>query len=103
MWTMLIRELPTIASIVALVIALVKFVIQSVREKNWKEVVKLVTNLMTEAEKKFSTGAERKEWVLVMVKASSDSINYNINMQDVEQLVDDLCAMSKKVNNGSDK
>ena len=75
-----------------------KYVKKSVEEKNWNQLLNLVTNLMEEAEKKFATGAERKEWVLAMVKASADTINYPINLEEVSKLIDSLCDMSKIVN-----
>lgn len=81
-----------------LVVKLVQAVASSVREKNWSVLVELVTNLMKEAEGKFSEGSERKDWVLVMVKASADTINFNVDMEQVGKLVDSLCAMSKVVN-----
>ena len=56
-------------------------------------------NLMKEAEEKFETGAERKEWVLAELKAVQDTINYNIDWVVIGEMIDQLCAMAKKVNN----
>ena len=58
----------------------------------------MVMNLMQTAETKFETGAERKEWVLAMVKASADTIDYDIDMDAISDLIDSLCNMSKVVN-----
>lgn len=55
-------------------------------------------NLMKEAEKKFDTGAEKKEYVMSMIKASADTINYDIDMDAISDLIDSLCSMSKVVN-----
>ena len=33
-----------------------------------------------------------------MVKASSDTINYDINMDEISALIDSLCDMAKVVN-----
>ena len=66
--------------------------------KNWNKLLDLVINLMETAEQKFDTGADRKEWVLAMVKASTDTINYDINMDEISALIDSLCDMSKVVN-----
>ena len=84
--------------ITPLVVKLVQTVSTSVREKNWTVLVELVTNLMKEAEGKFTEGSERKDWVLVMVKASADTINFNIDMDQVSKLIDNFAAMSKVVN-----
>lgn len=53
---------------------------------------------MTTAEEKFDNGADRKEWVLAMVKASADTVDYDIDMAVISKLIDDLCGMSKVVN-----
>ena len=87
-----------LAVAIPLIVELVKWVKKAVKEKNWQELLKLVTNLMEEAEAKFDNGTDRREWVLVMVKASADTINYNIDIEQVGKLVDSLCAMSKIVN-----
>lgn len=83
---------------IPLVVELVKWVKKAVEEKNWQELLRLVTNLMQEAESKFQNGADRKEWVLTCVKASADTINYKIDLEQVSELIDSLCAMSKIVN-----
>ena len=90
--------LQLIASIVAglitaipLAIKLVEYVKKAVKEKNWGKVLDMVMKYMETAEEKFDNGADRKEWVLAMVKASADTVDYDINMED-------LCKMSKKVN-----
>jgi hypothetical protein len=100
--TKLITFLPDIligiAMSIPLIMALVDYVKKAVKEKNWSNLLKLVTNLMVEAENKFDNGADRREWVLAMVKASADTINYNIDIEEVGKLVDDLCSMSRSVN-----
>lgn len=55
-------------------------------------------NLMEEAEIKFADGATRKEWVMAMVQASAESINYDIDMSAISELIDGLCDLTKKVN-----
>lgn len=83
---------------IPLIVQLVKYVQASVKEKNWNKLLNLVMRLMATAEEKFDTGAERKEWVLAMVKASADEINYDVDMETLSNLIDSLCAMSKQVN-----
>ena len=39
-----------------------------------------------------------EEWVLAMVKASADTVDYDIDMEVISKLIDDLCKMSKTVN-----
>lgn len=81
-----------------LIIALVKYVKESIQEKNWNNLVKLVLELISTAEEKFETGAERKEWVMDMVRAAENQINFDIDEEQLSKLIDDLVEMSKKVN-----
>ena len=97
-YEVLISVLSGLAAVIPLVIQLVKYVEKAVKEKNWADLLDLVSNLVQEAEIKFNTGADRKEWVLMMVKASADTINYDIDLEQVSQLIDKLVAMSKVVN-----
>lgn len=83
---------------IPLVVKLVEYVQKATKEKNWQALLELVTNLMKEAETKFETGAEKKDYVILAIKASASTINYEIDMDVVSQLIDDLCAMSKVVN-----
>ena len=87
-----------LATAIPLVIKLVEYVQKAVKEKNWNKLLDLVMSLMEEAEKKFEDGATRKEWVMAMVKSSADSINYDIDMEAVSELIESLCEMSKIVN-----
>lgn len=87
-----------LATAIPLVIKLVEYVQKAVKEKNWNKLLDLVMSLMEEAEKKFDDGATRKEWVMAMVKSSADSINYDIDMEAVSELIESLCEMSKIVN-----
>ena len=83
---------------IPLVVALIKYIKQAIQEKNWNALVQLVTNLMKEAETKFDNGADRREWVLIMVQASAETINYEIDIDEVGNLIDVLCDMSRVVN-----
>ena len=83
---------------IPLVVKLVEYVKVAIQEKNWKQLIVLVMNLMAEAEDKFDNGADRKSWVMSMVEAAAKTINYPIDLEQVSELIDSLCAMSKKVN-----
>ena len=97
-YEIIVSILSGLATAIPLLIALVQWIRKAVQEKNWQELLKLTTNLMKEAELKFETGIERKDYVMLAVKASADTINYKIDMDVVSKLIDDLCAMSKIVN-----
>jgi len=96
--TALVPILVGLAVVIPLIVALVRYVKKSVKERNWPSLLALVRNYMEQAEIKFSEGADRKEWVMAMVKASANSINYEIDMDVVSDMIDGLCAMSKIVN-----
>lgn len=101
-WTQWVQPvvslLAGLAATIPLVIKLVEYVRKAIMEKNWPQVVKLVMTYMERAETMFDTGADRKEWVMAMVKASADSINYEVDMDAVSDLIEALCDMSKIVN-----
>ena len=83
---------------IPLVIKLVEYVQKAIKEKNWNAMLDMVMRYMETAETKFENGAEKKEWVLAMVKASADTINYDIDLNAIGQLIDDLCDMSNVIN-----
>ena len=87
-----------LATAIPLVIKLVEYVQKATKEKNWNKMLELVIDLMEEAETKFAEGADRKDWVLAMVKASADTINYDVDIEAVGAMIDSLCDMSKVVN-----
>lgn len=97
-YEIIIEILKTLIIIIPLVVGLVKYIRQAIREKNWQQLIGLVMNLMAEAEGKFDNGADRKQWVLSMIEASAKTINYPIDLEQIGALIDDLCKMSKKVN-----
>lgn len=85
---------------IPLVLKLVEYVQKAIKEKNWTKLLELVMAYMSEAEEKFETGAERKEWVLAMVEVSAKKINYDVDLNVVADMIDKLCDMSKVVNSG---
>lgn len=98
-----ISILSGLAVAIPLVIKLVEYVQKSIKEKNWNKLLDLVMKLMSEAETKFETGADKKEWVIAMVKASADTINYDIDINAVGELIDSLCDMANVVNAPAEK
>ena len=56
---------------------------------------------MEEAERLFEDGADKKAWVLTMIKSTADQIDYKLteeDMKNLSDLIDTLCDMSKVVN-----
>ena len=83
---------------IPLVVKLVEWVQKAVKEKNWGQLLTLIMNLMAEAENMFDNGADRKQWVIAMVQASAKTINYPITEKELSDLIDDLVALTNKVN-----
>lgn len=99
---LIVSVLSGLAATIPLVVQLVKYVQRAIKEKNWPQVVNLVMGYMERAEAMFEKGADRKEWVLAMVKASADTIKYEIDMDEISALIDSLCDMSKVVNGNAE-
>ena len=97
-YEIVIEILSGLIIMIPLVVKLAEYVQVAAKEKNWNDLLNLVMNLMKEAEGKFATGIERKDWVLMAVKASAETINYDIDMNKVADLIDSLCEMTKVVN-----
>lgn len=98
-WTTII--LPIISGLVAaipLVIKLVEYVQKAAKEKNWKAVVQLVLKLMAEAEQNYTTGAERKEYVISSIKAMEDTLQYDVDEKAIGELIDSIVLATKKIN-----
>lgn len=95
---LIISILAGLGAAIPLVIKLVEYVQKAIKEKNWNIVLNMVMNYMSVAEEKFETGAERKEWVLAMIEETSKTVNYDIDMKVISDLIDNLCMMSKKIN-----
>ena len=95
---LIVSVLAGLATAIPLAIKLVEYVQRAVKEKNWGKMLDMVMKYMATAEGKFDNGADRKEWVLAMVKASADTVDYDIDMEVISKLIDDLCKMSKAVN-----
>lgn len=95
---LIINLLGVLIMVIPLVVELVKWIKTAIKEKNWAKLLELLTTLMKEAEVKFETGAERKEWVMMAIKASAETINYEIDEAVISDLIGQLCAMSKVVN-----
>jgi len=95
---LIIQLIISVIPMIPLVIALVKFIIKSIQEKNWRQVVNLALKLIGEAEGMFSTGAEKKEYVMRMIKAAAKELNYAIDDDSLSALIDSIVNVTKTVN-----
>ena len=95
---LIIEILAGLMIVIPLVVKLIEYVKKSVLEKNWNNLIHLLLNLIATAEEKFDNGADRKQWVIAMVQASANTINYPISEQELSKLIDNLVELTKKVN-----
>ena len=95
---LIVELLTMLAALIPLVYKLVEYVQKSIKEKNWTNLIQLVYQYVVIAEKKFSSGADKKEWVIAMIKGSADTINYDFDEESLSKLIDDVIAVTKKVN-----
>lgn len=96
--SLIVALLSGLATCIPLAYKLVQYVQKAAQEKNWNALLGLVIDLMEQAEKKFTDGATRKEWVMAMVQTSAEYINYPVDSVALGNLIDTLCDMSKIVN-----
>lgn len=98
-WLQLIAAvLAGIATAIPLVVKLVEVAEKCRREKNWKKMLELVMALMDDAEGMFADGADKKAWVLGGVQEMANIVDYDIDINAVSHMIDQLCSFSKKVN-----
>nr|DAT39455.1 MAG TPA: holin [Bacteriophage sp.] len=94
----IVAVLAGLATCIPLVLKLVQYVKKATQEKNWAGLLDLVMKLIAQAEEKFKDGATRKEWVMAMVQASAEYINYPLDTQALSEMIDELVKLTNKVN-----
>ena len=98
----IIKSIPQIliglAAIIPLIVALIKYVDKATESKNWNIVVKMILDLMVQAEQDYSTGVEKKTFVMNQVEVLAKTVNFEIDMDKVSDLIDALCDMAHEVN-----
>ena len=94
----IISVLSGLAVCIPLVIELVKYIRKAIQEKNFSNIMKLVLELMVEAEKNFQTGAERKEYVMDSIEKIKSTLGYDVDMKKISEMVDSIIAATKIIN-----
>ena len=87
-----------LAAIIPLVAALIKYIGKAADGKNWNIVVKMVLDLMVQAEQDYSSGSEKKMFVMNQIAVLAKTVNFEIDMNKVSDLIDALCDMAHEVN-----
>ena len=94
----IIAILTGLATCIPLVIKLVQTIKESVKAKNWAPLMQLVLRLMAEAEENYTTGAEKKAYVIDSINALKGSLNYDVDMDAVDAMIDAIIIATKKIN-----
>ena len=98
----IVKYLPTIllglAVIIPLVATLIKYVTKAADSKNWNIIVKMVLDLMVQAEQDYSSGAAKKTFVMNQIAVLAKTVDFEIDMDKVSDLIDALCDMAHEVN-----
>lgn len=98
-WIQIIIPIFTgLVACIPLVIKLVEWIQKAAKEKNWAPLMQLVLKLMAEAETNYATGAERKEYVMDSIEAIKDTLNYDVDMNIVGEMIDSIAKASKSIN-----
>lgn len=96
--SLIVAVLTGLATAIPLVVKLVQYVKEATQEKNWGNLLKLLIDLMGEAERMFDEGATRKEWVMAMAQTSAEYIAYPLDTAALSNLIDEMIKMTRKVN-----
>ena len=94
----IVQILTSLVTLIPMVFALVKWITIAVKEKNWNNLLSLILSLCAKAEEQFVNGADKKQWVMSMVKSSLNTINYDIDDETLSALIDNLIDLTTKVN-----
>ena len=88
--TFLIAVLSGIMMTIPLVTKLINAIQDLAKERNWNKIVDEMLMYMQAAKDMFDAdqGAEKKQWVMGMVKMSADKLNYDIDMDAIGELID---------------
>ena len=98
-WVGIITAILTgLVTCIPLVIKLVQTIKDAVKAKNWTPLMQLILKLMAEAEDNYSTGAEKKAYVIDSIKAIESSLNYDVDIDAVGAMIDAIIVATKKIN-----
>ena len=102
MWVeVIIKVLSGLIVVIPLVTKLVVITTSYVKEKNWNQIISMVTEYMITAETMFKLGSEKKAWVIEMIKTSAKVSNFDLNDENllkISELIDQMCSLSKQIN-----
>ena len=84
----IIGALIVLCGLIPAIVALVKFIIKSIKDKNWKAILVMAQDAMIAAEASGKSGADKKQMVIDAVTAGCKSANIDIDQDDLKKLAD---------------
>jgi hypothetical protein len=84
----IIGAIVTLAGLVPAAVALVKFVIKSIKDKNWSAIKEIADKAMVAAEASGKSGADKKQMVIDAVVAGCKAANIDIDESQLKALAD---------------
>ena len=84
----IIGALIALCGLVPAIIALVKFFVKSIKDKNWKAILVMAQDAMLAAEASGKSGADKKQMVIDAVTAGCKAANIDIDQDDLKKLAD---------------
>lgn len=96
--TLIVSIASSIVIMLPLVVSLVKHVKLLAKEKNWAGFLVLLNTYIMRAEENFETGADKEEWVVSMIMASADIIQFDIDEAALREIIRNIIEVTNNVN-----
>lgn len=96
--TLIVSIASSIVIMLPLVVSLVKHVKLLAKEKNWAGFLVLLNTYIMKAEENFDTGADKEDWVVSMIMASADVIQFDIDEDALREIIRNIIEVTNNVN-----
>ena len=84
----IIGALIALCALIPAAVALVRFFIKSIKDKNWKAILEIADKAILAAEASGKSGADKKQMVIDAVVAGCKAANVDIDESQLEALAD---------------
>lgn len=84
--------------VVILVIRLIKYIQSKRYTHDYRELEKVIIDLLLKAEYEFDNGKDRKEYVINNVESLNKIFGYNLNYDQISEMIDSIVDATNKIN-----
>lgn len=92
----------TIANILLIIVPLtysiVSTLVNIIKTKNWNKLVELIYQWVVEAEQNYTAGADKKAWVMSMIKSTCKTMKIEFDENKFSSMIDSIVDITKQVN-----